>query len=117
MKAALSLATALVFALQTPANADLYNVNGNQLLTMCVEKNDLTQGVCIGYVISIADVYLASHIPEPMRICMSSEATRQQLVDVTVAFLRSHPEQRHFIAAGVVWDALHTAFPCKSNSR
>jgi Rap1a immunity proteins len=109
------LATALVFAMQAPANADLYNVNGNQLLTMCVEKNDLTQGICIGYVMGIADVYLASFIAESLRICMSSEVTRKQIVDVTVAFLQSHPEQRHFIAVGLVWDALHTAFPCKSN--
>jgi hypothetical protein len=117
MKAGLSLATALVFALQTPANADTYNLTGNKLLELCGAQDPFPQGVCIGYVVGIADVYLAGVIPEPMRICMTSEVTRKHMVDVTVAFLQSHPEQRHFIAAGVVWEALHTAFPCKSNSR
>ena len=117
MKVAISLATAFIFAMGTPANADTYNLIGNKLLELCGAQDPFPQGICIGYVISIADVYLAGHIPEPMRICMSPEVTRQQIRDVTVAFLRSHPEQRHFIAAGVVWDALHTAFPCKSNSR
>jgi len=117
MKVAVSLATAFLIAIETPANADPYNLTGNDLLMQCEEPNAyFAQGMCYGYVLSVADVYLASQVPEPLRICMGSGVTRKQLVDVTVAFLRSHPEERHYIAAGIVWEALHNAFPCKSNS-
>ena len=103
--------------METPANADMYTVTGNQLLTMCVEQNNFSQGQCYGYVMAVADHYLASHIEEPLRICMSGGVTRKQIVDVTVAFLQSRPEKRHYIAEGVVWEALRTAWLSNSINR
>jgi hypothetical protein len=116
MKVATSLATAFFFAMGTPANADPYTATGNQLLTLCVEQNGFSQGICYGYAMGIADYYLSSQVPEHLRICISSEVTRKQIADVTIAYLKSHPEKRHYIAAGIVWEALHNAFPCKGNS-
>jgi hypothetical protein len=117
MKVAISLATAFLFAMETPVNADSYALTGNQLLELCVEQNYFSQGMCYGYAMGVADHYLANRLEEPLRICMGSEVTRKQIADVTIAFLQSHPEKRHYIAEGVVWEALHNAFPCKSNSR
>jgi Ssp1 endopeptidase immunity protein Rap1a len=113
MKVAISLATAFIFAMETPANADSYTLTGNQLLTKCEQQDLFSQGMCYGYVLGVADHYLANQ--EPLRICMGSGVTYKQAVDVTVAFLQSRPEKRHYIAEGLVWEALHNAFPCKSN--
>jgi hypothetical protein len=110
MKVAISLATAFIFAMETPANADSYTVTGNQLLAMCVgEQNLFSQGICYGYVMAVADHFLASQVPESLRICLASGVTRKQIADVTIAFLQSHPEKRHYIAHGIVWEALHNA--------
>jgi hypothetical protein len=111
----ISLAIALVFAMQAPARADSYTMTGNQLLTFCEGQNSFSQGVCQGYVLGVADHYLTNGIDEILRICIVSRVTRKQVVDVAVAFLQSRPEKRQYIAEGVVWEALHDAFPCKSN--
>ena len=110
-----TLATALVFAVQAPANADSYTMTGNQLLTFCEGQNSFSQGMCQGYVLGVADHYLTNGIDDILRICIVSRVTRKQVVDVAVAFLQSRPEKRQYIAEGVVWEALHDAFPCKSN--
>jgi Rap1a immunity proteins len=83
--------------------------NGNQLYERCTEPN---RDSCLGYVAGIFDALASGASIADYSACMPSGTTVQQAVDVATQFLTSHPEMRHYAAAGLVAQALSDAFPC-----
>lgn len=85
--------------------------NGNDLHRDCAHKDDYIEGVCLGYVIAIADV-LASNPLYGFSACIPSNATAGQLMDVVRQWLNNNPQERHYTANSIVALALSDAFPC-----
>lgn len=86
------------------AVADFYD--GNELHNHCTGENSYSHGVCQGYIVGIWDN------SDVDKRCPVPGARLGQIVDVAKAYLRNHPEDRHFAAESLVNYAFETAF-CK----
>jgi hypothetical protein len=88
--------------------------SGNDLWAQCSANDNFRRGVCMGFVTGIADATAGTAAGVPRRmVCIPSQVTLQQTVDVVKGDLAQHPERRHYAAASIVADALAAAFPCK----
>ena len=93
--------------------------DGNKLLSQCrPTANDENRVyklmACVSYIAGVSD---AGGEPQNdvlgYRFCNPLSVTTGQEVDIVVKWLRANPEQRHYVAAGLVAKALSKAFPCK----
>jgi len=87
---------------------------GNDLLRYCSKHvtNPFYNGLCSGYTIAIADVMVIDSVAG-FRACFPATVTRGRLLEVSMQYLRAHPEQLHYTAVCLVAAALSEAFPCK----
>lgn len=100
-------------------NAHLFSGNGlNETLTTYKSAGDLINigekdasyfrsGIFIGYVIGVFDA--ASNT----LFCAPQGFTIQQAIDVSVSYIESNPERRHFSGSRLVLEALASKYPCK----
>jgi hypothetical protein len=92
--------------------------NGNKLLQFC-ESTDSADGMwCAGYISAAAS---AAQSDWPLRdkglkICLPSSVNLKQLIDMTVKYLKDHPEHRHYDAFALVV-ASWSPFACQSNAK
>jgi hypothetical protein len=115
MKCNLIIAAALVIAVMsvsTGARTAPGSADGNALYEHCQSSIVSLQGVCVGYVMAMADI-LAEHEINGFKACVPRSVTIAQATDVVKQFLARYPEQRHFMARGLVAAALSQAFPCR----
>lgn len=87
---------------------------GYELLESCSEADTDTRfesGVCNGYVGAVADV-MFNYPFTGLQVCFPVDITRDQLVRVSIKFLREHPGVLHLTAYHNVASALLLAFPC-----
>jgi len=100
----------------SPARAYQGLYDGNKLLQTCQASDFSSKGVCLGYVVGVADAMEGAQFEGGTvlgsRACFPAYMTALQAKDVAVMFLTSHPEWRHFGASGLVAGALASAFPC-----
>jgi hypothetical protein len=81
--------------------------SGDTLLSLCEKPQDSTlYGFCAGYIIGAADA-----LDEGL-FCPPKGHAKQQIVDVTVRWLRDNPENRDDTAHSLVARALAENFPC-----
>ena len=88
---------------------------GAVLLETCSEvgnKASFESGVCTGYVAAIVDM-MSNYPYVGLQACFPVGVTRDQLVRVSVKFLRENPGVLHLSAYNDVASALLVAFPCK----
>lgn len=123
-------------------------MSGNELLRDCESDNSSARRVgCLSYIQGLLDGHrfgfyqtLAKIAKEPNKtqaenikiytglieqhasardgLCLESNVTLGQLVDVTIKYLKEHPEERHNEAGALTFRALSLAFPtegCNSN--
>jgi hypothetical protein len=84
-------------------------VTGNKLFDYCRERSES----CTSYIAGVTDSLLMVDITMNKHIvCIPDNVLLGQTVDVTMNYLRSHPEGRQFSAASLVIVALSKAFPC-----
>ncbi len=87
--------------------------SGNDLLELCTSENETVSiALCYGFIAGLLSRdRLAGAISKGSQIvCLPDSVTRGQMREVIVAFLRSHPEKRHFDAGGLALEALEAAF-------
>ena len=88
-------------------------VSGNRLLEACTPVQTPS---CYAYVEGVTDAlqstFSALHMQQHALLCLPQGTTSRQLADITINYLRDHPEQRHTVASGNVALALANAFPC-----
>jgi hypothetical protein len=109
------LAIALLAMSATPAVAGT-NLTGNDLLERCsasASANPIQWGVCLGYVMAVADLLGQGRPVSGVRACVSADVTSGQLMDVVRQWLERNPARRHINGAALVAVALQQAFPCK----
>ena len=93
--------------------------NGNELYQWLNTRGKVESKIGI-YNSGLADGFVAGVVEASPNICLpifrgdpsKSEVTRGQIIDITVRFLESHPEQRHLSAALLVIRAISEKFPC-----
>jgi hypothetical protein len=85
-------------------------VDGNKVLSACTAKQVV---ICDAFISGVADsIGLQPAGKRPA--CIPDAVTGTQLREVTVKYLRAHPETREQNAALLTARALAAAFPCKS---
>ncbi|NML08012.1 Rap1a/Tai family immunity protein [Sphingomonas sp. G-3-2-10] len=69
---------------------------------------------CAGYISGVADgaTSYAAHVKVPLPYCVPLGVPSEQITDIVIAYLSSHPAERHKDAAAQVLNALFEAFPC-----
>ena len=88
--------------------------DGNSIYGYCKPNVPQWQtAVCVGYVSAIADLLENGHPFTPMKACIPFSVSKQQLMDIVVAYFKDRPERRHYLAAGEVTYAFMQAFPCR----
>ena len=111
-RAAATLALVLI---ATPAAAGS-NLTGNDLLDRCsasASANPIQWGVCLGYVMGIADALALGRPLNGARACPAADVTSGQMMDVVRQWLERNPAKRHMNGAALVAIALQQAFPCR----
>ena len=88
-------------------------VDGYQLIAFCeAAPDDAREMLCDSYVMGLVDGFQSLKL-----VCMPPEAIIKQATDVSLSYLRSHPDKRRYSAASVVGKALQDAFPCGTSAR
>lgn len=117
-------------AIATSSSAQ--QISGNELLDTCTSDNQIMAGFCLGYIIGYSEGApwggtLAIMQANPglgtdavndavgaiTGSCVPSEASNEQLMDVTIKYLTNNPETRHTSARTLIWTAYSEAFPCE----
>jgi hypothetical protein len=80
---------------------------GNRLYGFCQEKSTS----CTDYIAGIVDTLMVMNHSTKW-ICPPNNMELGQAVDVTMNYLRAHPEKRQVSAASMAFVALIKAFPC-----
>jgi hypothetical protein len=109
------LAAALLLLGTAPAVAGS-NLTGNDLLARCsasASDNPVQWGVCLGYVMAVADLLGQGRAVAGVRACVAADVTSGQLMDVVRQWLERNPARRHINGAALVAVALQQAFPCR----
>jgi len=94
---------AAVFAVAMAGTAQAKPTTGNDLMQYCIATPD---GFCAGYVVGVIDTSYAL-------FCFPAEVTKRQIINITIMYLRDHPEKLHLFAPSLVIKAMRAAFPCK----
>jgi hypothetical protein len=102
---------ALLLAPAAPARAAFDT--GADLLAACADQDGsgLGQIYCLAYVTAVADVLERNDV-NGLRACIPEGVVVEALADIVHTSLARHPERGGYGAAGLVADALGTAFPC-----
>ena len=88
--------------------------SGNAFLSNC-SKKDAMGLVCISYVSGVTDGIMFGQVkPDGSGIdfCVPQGATREQVFDVVMKFLRDNPAHRDLATVALIQWALKDAFPC-----
>lgn len=82
-------------------------ITGSDLLELCENGDDYSDGLCLGFVIGVLDISFDT------RLYCLEKATNKQIVMVIVKWMRTNPEELHFPAKWIVAKALFNVFPCR----
>jgi hypothetical protein len=93
----------------SPAFAGAFQ-DGNDLLKECTQQNHII--FCLGYTDAVADALNGNSV-NGYEACVPTTVTAGQLKDIVVQYLLLNPAKRHFLAVGLVADAISKAFPCR----
>jgi hypothetical protein len=97
------------------ANSSSSFMRANQLYTFCSSESKVDIAVCEGYIMGVNDSVYSGHLSNLFKMCYPSGVTPSQLRLVVVKHMKIIPEKLHFVADGVVVEALATTFRCKND--
>ena len=77
---------------------------GNELMQHCLASPD---NFCAGYIGGVIDT---SHA----LFCFPPEVTKREIINITIVYLRDHPDKLGLYAPNLVIHAMRAVFPCKN---
>jgi hypothetical protein len=91
--------------------------SGNAFLAACTGEghNVHVEAMCFAYIDGVMDgLTLAKIKPDGSGVdyCLPRTATRQQIFDVVVKWIKEHPEDRDILASALIKRAVIKTFPC-----
>jgi hypothetical protein len=116
----LLLAAVAACVLTADASHAANSWNGEKIIATCAvptgkSKDDpkawMRATECYGYVRGSGDAFIGSGA------CLPAAVTTQQLVDVTVKFLRNNPQHRHLDAIQIFVESWGEAWPCQEEKQ
>jgi hypothetical protein len=103
-------------AVETTVEAPTF-INGQTLERVCYGSNDKDAGICLGYILGVADmsetlVLAGKLVGGGKRSFCLTDVTAGQAVNVVKLWLNDHPESRGWSGDLAVWSAFKEKFPC-----
>jgi hypothetical protein len=77
---------------------------GTGLLTVCRDTTEFSRGVCMGYILGVADTSKGVCVPPGVNV--------RQIVDLCVQYLEQHFATRQEFSYQLILRALHEAWSC-----
>lgn len=109
---------ALLVAMLLSTSANAQFVDGNRLLELC----DQSPANVSGYVLGVVDWEITlgvstgvdgdSHLRKRF-LCVPTGVRASQIVDASCAYLRNNPQNRHWNASALVYNAVLAMYPCQ----
>ncbi len=99
----MNLMVAAVLAVSMVGTVQARLTTGNDLIQHCIAAPD---SFCAGYVGGVIDT---SHA----LFCFPPEVSKSELINITIVYLRDHPDKLGLYAPNLVIKAMRVAFPCK----
>jgi hypothetical protein len=87
-------------------------ITGNILYDWCTSDTDTKYGWCQGYILGSVDTQNVIRSIDNKKDCIPDGVSSGQLKDIVVKYLQSRPEERHWDASALVWNAINSAFTC-----
>ncbi|GAC1574538.1 MAG: hypothetical protein NVS3B5_04890 [Sphingomicrobium sp.] len=111
------MAIAGILGIATPAlaDADMLDQSGNAFLQNCADQTPGYHPVeCSTYVLGFNEGIDVSQQAEAfgVKLCIPKQATAGQLTDVILAYIESHPADRHQPTKLLAYYALGQAYHC-----
>jgi hypothetical protein len=96
-----------------PVNAQSMRT-GNDMLRTCTSTSGVDAVTCLSFIQGVVDTSMIgpSMYGQEIYFCVPSGSTIGQYNDVIIAYLRNHPERRHYASASLIIEAMRQAFPC-----
>ncbi len=110
-----SLATAVLLA-NLPLGGETWPpyMNGEQLLAACSSEEPAERGLCIGYILGVADVLGGPGAKvDGIYACLPGGETAEDLVGLVQDYLSGNPQLGRLKAEGLVAYVLSLSFPCE----
>ncbi len=111
-----TLALVLSIALVPGATVAQGQYTGSRLLEDCTSPSVTANMYCYGFIQGVRNGHLWSTrrgCVHDERVCIPIWTTIEGVVDVVVAFLEAHPNDRPFSASVLIVDAHREAWPCE----
>lgn len=95
----------------------LVYLNGGELYAKCTSRSAAEQAICGGYIIGVSDTFNKLQSMKVIKtvVCLPTDTTEIQIIDVTVKYLRDNADSVGSDASVDVTAALIKAFPCPKN--
>jgi Rap1a immunity proteins len=108
-------AAILAINLAATSSAGSFFKDGNDIYLQCAAPTGDTQrGICLGYIEGIADAMERNATNGwELLACIPANVRNTQLRDVVTQYLWANPAKRHWVASGLIIEALSSAFPCR----
>jgi Rap1a immunity proteins len=93
-------------------------MGGNAILDRCTSRLDRDQEYCLAWMKLGADNAMSLKGIDPdLPLCIPRQVDATQLRDVAIAYLRTHPKDRHIAASILVAEAFNDAWPCQATGQ
>jgi hypothetical protein len=87
-------------------------VDGNALLAACKSGGGQSSGLCLGYILGVADTLAEWKRSEGGNVCLNPKVAGGEITDVVVRYLQEHPEYRHAGASLQTMTGIGLALRC-----
>ena len=112
----LLLAFAFVIATLGPVSA-----NDNEIIfEACKARSEdkKSKSICEWYIVGVLDGFAVSYASSGFHIfCAPEHVTTGQIIELIVAWIINHPQDKQYTGAIVIARALKNAFPCQEKSK
>lgn len=111
-KIVLIIAMSIVVPTVANASSTVSFMQANKLYSLCESGSEIDRGVCDGYIMAVNDTMYSGHLDQLFQACIPQGVSPIQARLVVVKYMKTVPEKLHFVADGVVVEALAKTFPC-----
>ena len=88
-------------------------VTGNTLYQLCKSEDKRNNALCEGYIAGINDAMSSGYLNKYFQVCLPEGVSTTQLRLILIKYMEQIPQKLHYVAEGIVAEALGNTFSCK----
>jgi len=99
-------------SLTATASSTVSFLQANKLYSLCESRSEIDRGICEGYIMGVNDSMYSGHLGNMFQACIPQGVSPAQARLIIIKYMKTVPEKLHFVADGIIVEALATTFPC-----